>query len=86
MKPTRVLLADDHPLTLEGMRAFLEPHFESVGTVMDGRALVDAALRLKPDLIILDITMPLLNGGACHSLSVHSKREWSTTRDKPCTP
>jgi DNA-binding NarL/FixJ family response regulator len=62
MKPTRVLLADDHPLTLEGMRAFLEPHFESVGTVMDGRALVDAALRLKPDLIILDITMPLLNG------------------------
>jgi DNA-binding NarL/FixJ family response regulator len=62
MKPTRVLLADDHPLTLEGMRAFLEPHFESVGTVTDGRALVDAALRLKPDLIILDITMPLLNG------------------------
>jgi DNA-binding NarL/FixJ family response regulator len=62
MKRTRVLLADDHPLTLEGLRAFLEPHFESVGTVTDGRALVDAALRLKPDLIILDITMPLLNG------------------------
>src|SRR3984885_11906842 len=62
MKRTRVLLADAHPLTLEGLRAFLEPHFESVGTVTDGRALVDAALRLKPDLIILDITMPLLNG------------------------
>jgi DNA-binding NarL/FixJ family response regulator len=62
MKRTRVLLADDHPLTLEGLRAFLEPHFENVGTVMDGRALVDGALRLKPDLIILDITMPLLNG------------------------
>lgn len=62
MKRTRVLLADDHPLTLEGLRAFLEPHLESVGTVTDGRALVDAALRLKPDLIILDITMPLLNG------------------------
>jgi DNA-binding NarL/FixJ family response regulator len=55
-------LADDHPLTLEGLRAFLEPHFEGVGTVTDGRALVEAALRLKPDLIILDITMPLLNG------------------------
>jgi DNA-binding NarL/FixJ family response regulator len=62
MKRTRVLLADDHPLTLEGLRAFLEPHLESVGTVTDGRALVDAALRLKPDLIVLDITMPLLNG------------------------
>jgi DNA-binding NarL/FixJ family response regulator len=55
-------LADDHPLTLEGLRVFLEPHLESVGTVTDGRALVDAALRLKPDLIVLDITMPLLNG------------------------
>jgi DNA-binding NarL/FixJ family response regulator len=62
MKRARVLLADDHPLTLEGLRTFLEPHIESVGTVTDGRALVDAALRLKPDLIILDITMPLLNG------------------------
>lgn len=62
MKRTRVLLADDHPLTLEGLRAFLEPNVESVGTVTDGRALVAEALRLKPDLIILDITMPLLNG------------------------
>jgi len=62
MKRTRVLLADDHPLTLEGLRAFLEPHLESVGTVTDGRALVEATLRLKPDLVILDITMPLLNG------------------------
>jgi DNA-binding NarL/FixJ family response regulator len=62
MKRTRVLLADDHPLTLEGLRAFLEPHLESIGTVSDGRALVESALLLKPDLIILDITMPLLNG------------------------
>ena len=62
MKRTRVLLADDHPLTLEGLRTFLEPHLQIVGTATDGRALVDAALRLKPDLIILDITMPLLNG------------------------
>jgi len=62
MQHTRVLLADDHPLTLEGVRAFLEPHMPHVGTVTDGRALVEAALRLKPDLIVLDITMPLLNG------------------------
>jgi DNA-binding NarL/FixJ family response regulator len=62
MKRTRVLLADDHPLTLEGLRAFLDPHLESVGTATDGRALLDRALELKPELIILDITMPLLNG------------------------
>jgi len=62
MKRTRILLADDHTLTLEGIRAVLEPHHEVVGAVADGRALVEAALRLKPELVILDITMPLLNG------------------------
>jgi DNA-binding NarL/FixJ family response regulator len=62
MKRARILLADDHTLTLEGIRAVIEPHHEIVGMVTDGRALVDAALRLQPDLIILDITMPLLNG------------------------
>jgi DNA-binding NarL/FixJ family response regulator len=62
MKRARILLADDHTLTLEGIRAILEPHHEIVGMVMDGRALLDAALRVKPDLIVLDITMPLLNG------------------------
>lgn len=62
MKRTRILLADDHTLTLEGIRSVIEPHHEIVGMVTDGRALVDAALRLKPELIILDITMPLLNG------------------------
>jgi DNA-binding NarL/FixJ family response regulator len=62
MKRTRVLLADDHPLTLEGIRVVLELHHEIVGTVTNGRDLVEAALRLQPDLIVADITMPLLNG------------------------
>jgi DNA-binding NarL/FixJ family response regulator len=62
MRRIRILLADDHPLTLEGIRSFLEPHFLSVGTVTDGRSLVEEAIRTKPDMIVLDITMPLLNG------------------------
>lgn len=55
-------MADDHAPTLEGVSAILAPHCEIVGSVADGRALVEAALRLKPDLIIVDITMPLLSG------------------------
>ena len=62
MKRARILVADDHLLTLEGIRTVLEAHHEIVGTATDGRALLEAALRLKPELIVLDITMPLLNG------------------------
>jgi DNA-binding NarL/FixJ family response regulator len=62
MKRAQILLADDHALTLKGMRTVLEPHYEIVGTATDGRALVDAALRLRPQLIVMDIGMPLLNG------------------------
>ncbi len=62
MKRAQILLADDHALTLTGMRAVLEPHYEIVGTVGDGHALVDAALRLRPQVIIMDIAMPVLNG------------------------
>lgn len=58
----RLLLADDHALILEGFRNVLEPNHTVVGMVTDGRALVEAALSLEPDLVILDITMPLLNG------------------------
>ncbi len=62
MKRPRVLLADDHTLVLEGLRRLLEDECDLVGAVEDGHALLDAAARLHPDLILLDISMPLLNG------------------------
>jgi CheY-like chemotaxis protein len=62
MKRPRILLADDHTLMLERMRALLAPRYEIAGIVADGQTLVEAALRLKPDLIVTDITMPLLSG------------------------
>ncbi|MBA2484900.1 MAG: response regulator transcription factor [Nitrospira sp.] len=58
----RVLLADDHTLVLEGFRRIVEQRCEVVGAVENGRALLEAATRLHPDLILLDISMPLLNG------------------------
>ena len=58
----RVLLADDHALLLGAFEKLLEEECDIVGQVSDGRALVEAAERLKPDLIVLDISMPLLNG------------------------
>lgn len=61
MRP-RLLLADDHTLLLEGIRLLLEPEFELVGSVEDGQALLAAAKKLKPDVILLDISMPILNG------------------------
>jgi DNA-binding NarL/FixJ family response regulator len=62
MKKPRVLLADDHSLVLEGFRRILEDECEIVGTVEDGRALLECAARLKPHVVLLDISMPLLNG------------------------
>jgi DNA-binding NarL/FixJ family response regulator len=62
MKRPRVLLADDHTLVLDGLRKILDPECEVVGAVEDGRSLLAAAARLKPDIILLDISMPLLNG------------------------
>jgi DNA-binding NarL/FixJ family response regulator len=58
----RVLLADDHALLLGALEKLLSTDCEVVGLVADGRALVDAADRLKPDVIVLDISMPNLNG------------------------
>jgi DNA-binding NarL/FixJ family response regulator len=58
----RILLADDHTLVVEGFRKLLEPEFEIIGVAPDGRALLTAALQQKPDVIVLDIGMPLLSG------------------------
>src|SRR5262249_50156339 len=62
MSKPRILLADDHTIVAEGLRSLLEGEFEFVGTVGDGRALLDAAQTLKPDVMVADISMPLLNG------------------------
>lgn len=62
MPKTRVLLADDHAVVAHGLRELLKDTFELVGVVHDGRALLDAAEKLHPDVIATDISMPLLNG------------------------
>jgi DNA-binding NarL/FixJ family response regulator len=58
----RILLADDHPIMLTGLRKLLEPELEVVAAVIDGQTLVVAAERLRPDLIITDVGMPGLDG------------------------
>jgi DNA-binding NarL/FixJ family response regulator len=58
----RILMADDHSIVLAGLRKLVEAEGEVVGTVEDGRALVEEAQKLRPDIILLDISMPLLNG------------------------
>lgn len=62
MKKPRLLMADDHSIMLAGLRKLVEGVCDVVGAVEDGRALVEAAEQLRPDLILLDISMPLLNG------------------------
>jgi DNA-binding NarL/FixJ family response regulator len=58
----RLLLADDHALLLEGVRRLLEQDFDVIGTAADGHALVAAARRLQPDVAVVDLGLPLLNG------------------------
>src|SRR5262249_23222740 len=62
VKRPRVLLADDHRLLREAFVKLLEPDCDVVGAVADGRALLDAAPKLRPDVVVLDIAMPQLNG------------------------
>jgi DNA-binding NarL/FixJ family response regulator len=86
----RLLLADDHPLFLEGVRRLLENKYDVVGTVADGKALIAAAQSLQPDIIVVDISMPEMNGLAAAQiirktvpsakfivLSVHSEQAYA---------
>jgi DNA-binding NarL/FixJ family response regulator len=59
---TRILIADDHNLVAEACGRLLEPEFEVAGIVNNGRTLIEAATQLKPDIVILDVGMPELNG------------------------
>ena len=58
----RILLGDDHAMFSEGLRAILEPHFDVVGTAENGLEVIAAVQQLKPDVVVMDISMPLLNG------------------------
>lgn len=62
MTKVRVLIADDHQILAQGVRSLLEPEYDVMAVVSDGRELVAAAIRLRPDVIITDISMPSLNG------------------------
>jgi DNA-binding NarL/FixJ family response regulator len=62
MSKPSIVIADDHVLVLEGFRKLLETHFDVVAAVEDGRAAIRQASKLKPDIVLLDISMPLLNG------------------------
>lgn len=58
----RVLLADDHRIVLDGLASLLQDDFEIIGTVSDGVALVEQAERTGPDVVVVDVSMPRLNG------------------------
>ena len=65
MKRWKVLIADDHSMVIDGLRSLLEPEFEVVGAVNDGRAVLPEVRKLHPDVVVIDISMPLLNGLDC---------------------
>lgn len=62
MKRPRILLADDHKMFAQGLETLLQDEFELLATVENGQDLVEAAIRLSPDVIVVDISMPVLNG------------------------
>lgn len=69
MKRTRVILADDHLFLMDAIKALLEPEYEVVGTFADGEELVGAAPDLDPDILVIDVGMPKMNGlNACGRL------------------
>jgi DNA-binding NarL/FixJ family response regulator len=62
MKLPSVLIADDHIIVSQGLQSLLEDEFDIVGTVTNGRALIEATRQLRPDVLVVDISMPILNG------------------------
>ena len=62
MQRPRIVLADDHTLVLDALKNLIEPEFEVVGTFNDGQALVEAVSQLNPNVVVLDIGMPTMNG------------------------
>jgi DNA-binding NarL/FixJ family response regulator len=62
MTQPRILLADDHRVVAQGLKSLLSTEFDLVGVVVDGQAMVDEAKRLRPDAIVADVSMPVLNG------------------------
>ena len=62
MERTRILIADDHVLVADAFKSLLEPEYHVVGVVTDGKSLIRAALETKPDIVLLDLGMPVLNG------------------------
>src|SRR5215469_14361617 len=62
MRNVRVLLADDQPTICEAVASLLNATYEIIASVRDGQALIQAAMRLKPDVVVTDISMPVLNG------------------------
>ncbi len=70
----RILLADDHKAMQERVKGLLDPEFEVVGAVDNGQALVEAAKKLHPDVLVVDISMPVLNGLD----AVKQIRKWDT--------
>jgi DNA-binding NarL/FixJ family response regulator len=87
MKRASILLADDHVIIIEGLRRLLEDQFELVGAVTNGMLLIEEARKLKPDVILLDISMPLLNGldaaRTLHQESTKSKIVFLTMHADP---
>jgi DNA-binding NarL/FixJ family response regulator len=62
MKKPRILLADDHAIVVEGLQRLLAAEFDLIGVARDGREMIEMSLDAKPDLVVADVSMPLVNG------------------------
>jgi DNA-binding NarL/FixJ family response regulator len=74
MARARVLLADDHAVMLERVMSLVDAEFDVVGAVADGQAVIDAAAVLQPDVVVLDISMPIMSGLAAAARLAESRQ------------